>query len=151
DLKNIFAGFFALINIGWQIISRVFKLVANLLGVMTGGSGGVLHLAGSVGELLVQFNDFLTTGEGLDKFFKGLERVLTRPIELLKLFGEAIEFVVLAVKNLVRGNSLTDFGEDLSSRFSGFVKLGEFLTRVWEGLKNVVETLLNVLAPMAAI
>jgi hypothetical protein len=86
-LKSTFKGIFAFFSIIGSIVSGVIGVIWDLVGALTGASGGFLAITGGIGEWLSSIATALTKGEGLTGFFDGLSNILTKPIELFKSLG----------------------------------------------------------------
>lgn len=86
-VKRTFAGLFAVLDIGGQIIKQIIKVVFDLLGMFTKGSGGVLNFTANIGDFLVSLDKAIKSGNGLGRIFGGLEKVLSAPIKLLKILS----------------------------------------------------------------
>lgn len=148
ELKNTFAGFFAIIDIGVRIISGLVGMFASLLGYTTQGSGGILSFTGSIGQFLVKVDDAVKQGSFLNNFFTDLGKVLAVPITLLKLFAGAIETAVDAIDDLVTKKGFDSFASDTQKNFSGLITLGQFFVTVWQGVEKVWGAITGVLKPV---
>lgn len=92
-IKNIhrtFAGLFAVMDIGKQIIGGILRVFGRLFGILLGGSGSFLEITGSIGDFFVALDKSLKAGKGLATFFDGLTAVLAIPIKLFQKITEAI-------------------------------------------------------------
>lgn len=89
-LRSTFAGFFAILDIGWMIIKGVFDVIGRLFGILPNGTGGFLAITAAIGDFIVGIRDFLKSGKGLEGFFKGLGDVLAWPIEAVKKLWEIL-------------------------------------------------------------
>jgi tape measure domain-containing protein len=90
NLRRTFAGFFAILGIGWELLKAGIKFFFDLIGKMTGAGGGLLAFTGNVGDFLVQLHDAIKSGDAFGKFFSGLGKILQVPINLIKKLGELI-------------------------------------------------------------
>ncbi len=90
NLRRTFRGFFAVLDIGKMIVSGIFSVIAKLFGAAGEGSGGFLELTGSIGDFLVSVDVALRKGGQLHKFFDTLGDILSTPVHLLGLLGDAI-------------------------------------------------------------
>lgn len=151
DLKNTFAGFFAIIDIGIQIISGLLKVIGDLFGATTLGNGGILSITGSIGLFLVKVDDAVKSGGFLNDFFKGLETVLRIPISLFETLAQGIGLVIGAITGLVTQKGLDEFASDTEQRFSGLIALGQFFEAVWNGIKTVADAVISVLGPILTV
>lgn len=154
-LRRTAAGVFAVLGIGWDILKAVVKVLFNLIGVATEGSGGFLEFTAKIGDFLVGLHKAVEEGTALTDFFQAVGRVLAVPIRLIKiligyvggLFGSfdgdkaaASTSNWLSKLNLVTTalNAIASGGEKLNSFISGIsanlpaliTKIVNFLTRV---------------------
>ena len=72
NLKNTFKGFFAILDIGKQALSAVFKAISPLFGGLGKANGKVLELTGSLGEWLVTLDETIKQN---DTFTKAIQKV----------------------------------------------------------------------------
>lgn len=86
EIKRTFAGFFAIFDLGKQVIDGVFFVIGRLLGQLGSGSGGVLKFSASIGDILVAFDKMVTNGAYIQKFFSSVSQDITR---VVLLFGAA--------------------------------------------------------------
>lgn len=87
NLKRTFAGLFAALDIGKQIVVGIFHVFGQLFGALGGGSGGFLSLTANIGDFFVSVDKALKKGDRLNKFFEGLGDILSKPIEALREFA----------------------------------------------------------------
>lgn len=125
-LQRTFAGFFAVLDIGWMVIKQVATVIKRLFDVIFAGSGqsssGILEFTAGLGDFLVKIRDAIKSGEGLAKVFKIIGDVLLAPIVLFKkLFA--------AMSTSGEADSGVDFWE----------RIANALKAVWEFLKPVTD------------
>jgi tape measure domain-containing protein len=139
NLRRTFAGFFAILGIGWELIKAGAKFIFDLVGRLTQGSGGFLKFTGNIGDFLVALHKAIKEGEGFTKFFDILGRILQIPINIIrtligligKLFSGAGEGAVAAK------NSIGDLADSLSP----LEKLGRMVSNVWERIQNIFSSI----------
>jgi tape measure domain-containing protein len=90
NLKRTFAGLFAILDIGKQVIVGAVKVIGSLLGQIGQGSGGVLNFTGNIGDFLVSLDKAIKKGQGLTNFFGNLGKILSVPIMLVQSLGKFI-------------------------------------------------------------
>lgn len=90
NLRRTFAGFFAILGIGWELLKAGVKFFFDLIGKMTGAGGGLLQFTGNIGDFLVQLHAAIKSGDAFGKFFSGLGKILQVPINLIKKLAELI-------------------------------------------------------------
>lgn len=84
-IKRVFAGLFAVLDIGWQLIKAGIKFIGDLVVVVGHTSGGLLDFAANIGDMLVQLDKAIKTGHGFTKFFDAVEKALSPIINLLAI------------------------------------------------------------------
>lgn len=89
-LTRSFAGFFAVLDIGWELIKQVVGLIGDLFGVLGEGSGGFLSITAAIGDWLVALDDAVSKGEALEGLFDTLAAVLSVPLEIIKELTAAL-------------------------------------------------------------
>lgn len=89
-LKSVFAGVFAVFDIGKQIVMGIFHALGQLFGTVTKNSGGVLTFAAHIGDMVVAFDKALKQGDLLKNFFRVIANIIAIPIQLVKTFASAI-------------------------------------------------------------
>jgi len=95
NLQRTFRGVFAVLHIVGVVIFNVIRYFATFIGLLAGGGGGVLAFTGSIGDLLVAIDAFLTKGDFIGKFFDAViaaRAALLGPIiavigQVLRAFG----------------------------------------------------------------
>lgn len=129
-LKNTFKGVFAIFDIFLMILSGAAKAVFSFFGVIAGGTGGVLSFTGSIGELIVQFRDFLKSGKFIENFFSGLGGIL-------QIIGGAV---------LVAGHAFKALFNYISGKPMDFNlgPLPDILDRVGDRFKNLAPIIKKV-------
>lgn len=90
ELKRTFAGLFAVLGIGADILKAVVLTLLHLVGVATSGSGGFLKFTASVGDFLVNLREAEQKGQGIVRLIQAIGNVLAVPIKLVKTIAAAI-------------------------------------------------------------
>lgn len=140
NLRRTFAGVFAVFSIGWTIIKNVAMVFADLFGVAFSGSGGFLEATASIGDFLVALDQAVKNGTGVTKFFEGLGNVLRVPVQLIRDLASAI-FELFTFE--------PPSSEGIARTFEPLTRLGEIMTKVWEGALNVLRAVWRVFKPLA--
>lgn len=89
NLRRTFAGVFAVLGIGWDILKQVVLTIGRLVGVTFEGSGGFLEFTARIGDWLVKLREGINRGEGLEKVFRRIGDALEYPIKFIHILGEA--------------------------------------------------------------
>jgi hypothetical protein len=150
NLKTIFLGLFATVDMVWQ----VFKGLAGILGkvLMAVGSliGPFLGLLAAILGPRVEMDNFLKSGNRMADVFDWIGDKLVIPIALLKQFVDWLVELIDTMKNV-------DFN-DIGASFPGLEKAmkpiqraGEVLASVWEFLGRAFGRLGDMLAPVGGM
>lgn len=102
-VKRIFAGVFAIFDIGWQVIKGVAHVFGELIGAFAGSSaGGILEFVASIGDMLVALDKAIKSGEGFTNFFDKIANILKPIITVLGItriaFLDLLTGVAIGVK-----------------------------------------------------
>lgn len=120
DLKNTFAGFFAVLDIIRKVIVIVAKAFMNLIPGNLGG--GILDVTGGLGKMLVNLDKSISTGKGVTGIFKSMGGMFEGLVDILGAFGNAIKIVVGHIVDIAK--ALWDnAGPAIKSLASGLGKL----------------------------
>lgn len=143
-IRRIFAGLFAVLDIGVTIIKEFGKMLFGLGKDASGASGSILDVAAKVGDFLVRIRDAVKSGDGLSTFFKTLGNVIRiiasvilAPIKLITMLGEAI--------NRAFGSDISKAVSKVGSVFSDFGQaFSKFLSSVSvEGFQKLIREMFN--------
>ena len=106
NLKNTFKGFFAILDIGKQALSAVFKAISPLFGGLGKANGKILELTGSLGEWLVNLDETIKKN---DTFTKGIQKV-----------SDFVEKAVSSISEFGKKawTSISDFGKRFKEAFN---------------------------------
>jgi tape measure domain-containing protein len=146
NLKRTFRGVFALFDIGKQVVSGIFGVLKDLIGVVAGGSGGFLNFTGNIGDMLVAFDQALKKGGGLVTFFHGLSGVLQVPLRVLGAVKDVIFGLFDGLgssHSLQAGDALTAMGNSLS----GLAGIGGNFGRIWGHVLTIFNNVKQQLKP----
>lgn len=127
ELKRTFAGVFAVLGIGWEIIKQVAKTLFGLFSTATQGSGSFLKTTASIGDFLVALHKSIAEGEGLGKFFSKLGTILALPIKLLQFLGSLFGKLFANFDGNAAAKTVTDITKNLSP----LALIGQKIGGVW--------------------
>jgi len=146
-LHTIFKGVFAILDIGWITVQRLWGVVQRLFQGMDGAGGGVLTLAARFAELIIKFRDFYRDSDRIHAFFVGLTPLLKAP-------GQAINWLISQLvklwDNLSKFKLSLDFSgfntgiNNLKTALAGLKPTGESVHKVWEGITNIFKKILDI-------
>jgi tape measure domain-containing protein len=127
NLKRTFAGFFAVLDIGWQIVKKLGGVILDLLGVATKGSGGFLNFTGNIGDFLVGIDKAIKGGTGLTTFFNTLTKILAAPIRLIKTMASYLASLFDGFSGAEAAKNVSNF----AAKLNPLGKLGAIVAVVW--------------------
>lgn len=144
ELKQTFAGIFALVSIGIFIVKQIAMQFLNLLGYATQGSGGVLKLTANLGDFLVKAQKVIETGQGVKEFFVDFGDVLAVPIQLIRLLAAYVE----SLFNKFDGDKATKALNSVTVAMGPIGQLGRLADAAWTSLISHFGKLITMLAPL---
>jgi tape measure domain-containing protein len=145
NLRRTFAGVFAILGIGWDIIKEGIKLFFRLFGAVGEGSGGFLETTASIGDFLVAIREALKEGRLLERFFNKLGDVLELPIRALKQVGAFLGSVFDGFDGDKAAEDVSDFAKKLEP----LGKLGDLIIKIWTKVGQVLGSIAERFAPFA--
>lgn len=140
-IKRAFAGFFAVLGIGWDILKQVAITIGRLIGVASDGSGGFLEFAARVGDFFVKLRQAIKDGRGIENFFKGLGDILAIPLKVFKMFGDALSTVFAGVD----GSKAIDAVDKMSKKLEPLGHIGTVIAKGWVIVDNIVTKVMGKL------
>ena len=126
-LKDTFRGFFAVLDIGWQILKGVFGVIKSIFKEVLPLGDGVLSITGTIGNLLVKLDEFLKKNEIIKNVFEIISNVTSSVIQAIKNF----------VSSIVEGFSSVAFGSHNAEE--GFKRFGDKIKEVSEKIKEFIQ------------
>lgn len=149
DLKRTFAGLFAIFDIVGQIIGSIISSFAELFGFTLQGSSSIFEFTANIGDFIVKIDQAIKKADGFKDFFRTLAGIIAVPIGILKTFFGIIADGVEDLTHF-KTDGLDAFASDVNSRFSGLIKIGQFFSTFWNGVKEVAAAVWSFLAPIFA-
>ena len=145
-LRRTFAGVFAILGIGWDIIKEGAKTLFELFGIASGGAGSFLDVTAKIGDFLVAVRQAIHDGTALSSFFKGIGTILAVPVKIILMLADAI------------GNLFNKFnGQDAAKSVTGFVSKFEPLGRLanavltaWSQVPQILDDVFRNFVPFAS-
>lgn len=135
NLRRTFAGFFAILGIGWELIKAGVKFIFDLVGSLTAGSGGFLKFTGNIGDFLVALHAAIKDGNAFGKLFEGISKVLQIPINLIRSLAHLIGSLFSGVGQ--SASSAKDGVSKLAESFSPLQKLGNLISSAWNKILQI--------------
>ena len=137
-IKRTFAGLFAVFKIGVDIVKGILGVIGDLFSEVGKGSGGFLNTTASIGDFLVALKDSIEAGQGLTKFFAGLEKVLKAPLIALGAISRAIKEFFSGID--INAGPVLD---RLQKRFAPFGVLGNVIATVFAHTLGALESFVH--------
>lgn len=69
NIRSIFGAFFGVLGVGWEIFKGLVRYVASFIGLLAGGTGGVLDFTGSLAEIVEKLTQWILKGDYIANFF----------------------------------------------------------------------------------
>lgn len=145
NLRRTFAGVFAVLGIGVDIVKAFLGLIFRLIGSVSDGSGGFLEFTGNIGDFLVGLRKAIKDGALIEKVFDKI--------------GDALEVVVRLIKNVASfiGSLFDGFeGEKAAKSVTAFAskleplgKIGQIVASIWAKILSVLDNVRRAFAPLA--
>lgn len=145
NIRRTFAGFFAILGIGWDITKQIFRVLFDLLGLASEGGGNFLEITANVGDFFVALRKAINEGEGLVKFFDGLKKVLEVPVKLLVAFSQILTHLFDGFNPDAAAEGAVNF----ISKLGPLGVLADFIAYAWERVVGVFGAVWERLQPLA--
>jgi tape measure domain-containing protein len=130
-IKTFFKAFFAVIDIGWEIVKGIIKVFFSLGKAIFSVLGPLLGLLAGNTSFVSSLHETLVTGGGIAKFFDMLAKVITAPFRALqKITGAVADFV----KSISFGDKAKEGVEETGESLEKTASLAE---RLLSSVKNV--------------
>ena len=134
NLKRTFAGFFAVLRIGWDVIKMFVKTLADVLGYSLEGSGGILTFTARIGDFLVKVSDAIHNGKGLGIVFGTIGAAAKK---LVDVFKNVIKFIGGFFDNIDFGKAGDAFAS-LWGKIKPFSALTDGMGKSWSKLGDIL-------------
>lgn len=145
NLRRTFAGFFAILGIGWELLKAGVRFIFDLFGAVSKGSGGFLEFTGNIGDWLVALHKAIKDGQVFGKVFEFLGRILQIPINLLR-------FLANLLGNLfedVNTDGATASIDKLTESLDPLERLGRMVSQIWGNIVRTFTDFAGDLGPVA--
>lgn len=91
SIRSIFHALFGVLGVGVEIFKGILRYVFSFIGILSGGTGGVLDFSKSITDLIGQLTDWILKGDYIAKFFDKIisgRAALLTPI--IKAFSDVL-------------------------------------------------------------
>lgn len=144
-LRRTFAGVFAILGIGWDIVKEGIKTLFSLFGLASGGAGSFLDVTAKIGDFLVAIRQAIHDGTALSSFFKGIGAILAVPIKIILMLASAIGSLFSKFNGQAAAKSVTGF----AAKLEPLAKLAQVVITAWSKVPDVLEQLFKNFLPFA--
>lgn len=128
NLTDTFRGIIAVGKIFWNVLSSIISVIAKMLGYTDDGDSKILSITGTIGRLLVKFEEWLKKGD----------KIKTLIAKVTTFIGNMIG-VIKSLFDIAAPTWMKDFVEGLGSIKDALVK-GDLSTVLTDFKDSVVET-----------
>lgn len=135
NLRRTFAGLFAILGIGWDLLKAGVKFVANLIDKFTEGSGGILRFTGNIGDFFVALRKALQEGQAFEKIFGVLTKVVNAVATAIGYVGSLISRIIQHL-DLAPAEEMLD---RVARAGKPVLSLGEMMVAVWSRVNNFMQ------------
>lgn len=163
NMKRILKGFFAILDIGKQLMGAIFRAVSPVFRTITNVGGGVIGLTASFSDLIVRLDETIKRTGIFDKVFQKIASIIITVINAIKRF-----FNELKQTKLISGfisllnkahTALKNFINAIKEKFSspGFdlfhallERIRQVLTQIGKILSTLKQAFINVINAIAS-
>jgi tape measure domain-containing protein len=137
NLRRTFAGVFALLDIGKQLLTAVAKGLSGVIKYLLPAGDGLLSFTGSIGDWLVALDKAIKEGNVFTKAIDAIGSVLKPIANVIK---NVVVGIINAFKSLSQNadlSGLSSFSDAVQKILSPFTKLGTVIENVFGRIGGV--------------
>jgi len=136
-VKSIFAGFFAVVSIGWAILKGIVSVIGDVVNALSPAGSSFLNAGAGIGDFLTKAKQVLVDGGVIQEFFTKLGEVIVVPIAFLSdLSSKIVDFFTSV------GAGSTD---KVSARFQSIGDAADKAGSAWDSVMAHLQGVFNVL------
>ena len=143
-LQRTFAGVFAILGIGWEVVKGIARFFFGLFAGIEEGDKGILKFTATIGDFLVGLHQAIKAGGGIQNFFDTLLNLVMKLINPIKDFGQVIGNVFAGLDLGDAGKGLGEFISAILSFGSASEEVAEDATSMKDKIQAVFDFLLNI-------
>ena len=137
-VKRLFAGVFAIFDIGWEVIKQVARIFVDLFKAMSSDSSSkLLEMGANFGDFLVHVHDLVKNGKGLTSFFDKVRGAIERLAAVKNVVSDFIENVLGRLAAYLSNVDLSG----IDAKLEPLRAMGVIIEKVWS---NVIDHLDDV-------
>jgi len=144
-VKSMFAGFFAVVSIGWAILKGIAVAIGEVISSLAPAGGNFLKVGAGIGDFLVKAKELLVDGGKIHDFFVRLGEVIVAPIQFIERLAAAIVSFFTKIVGASSDTPAKKFDSigDAANRASS---IWETLTQKLQGVMTVLDKVWNAIA-----
>lgn len=177
NLKRTFAGLFAIVDIGKQLLTAMAKSVTTLASAILPCTGGLLSFTGLIGDFIVGIDNAIKTSDVFNRTFSAITNVIINVVKAIQndlkgmfatpafqtLQGLLTDTAIIVEKafNSIMGtfsnfknidlSGVDEFNNNILNSFRPFTMLGNILSGSLSVIQNILETLAPVFIKLGSI
>ncbi len=177
NLNRTFAGLFAVIDIGKELVTAIAVNFAKLVGDIIPCTGGLLAFTGVIGDFIVGLDEAVQTSDVFNKIFESIYIVVSSVVKAVTNdlkgmlgtpFFQSLKNILVDTADAVVdaftiiANVFGDFGnidlsgvgsftDALENHFHPFTTLGNILSSAMSGITNVLETFAPIFITLGTV
>lgn len=145
ELKRTFAGVFAALGLGWDVVKQLTKFLTDLFGQVTKNSGGFLEITARVGDWLVKLKAAVEQGQDINHFFDKLRQYLQIPVLMLQA---ACDYLKTFFDRFDGASKATQAIDTISNKLGPIGQLSEMMNKVWSSIIDHLGGALKIIDPI---
>ena len=158
NIRETARGFFAVLDIGWELIKATVGFLRDMFNVMFQGSSNILGITSDVGNFLVMLRDVIVEGKVFQRVFGFIGDVLTPIIGFIRgiitalgdFLGVGSDSTDLMAEFSAAGENMAQIADEARVAWEKFLAylnvIGERLRPIGEGIMEFFQDTLDAIA-----
>lgn len=134
ELKETFAGFFAVISIGIFVVKEIADQLLAFFGYASESSGGILTLTARIGNFLVSLKNVIENSDKVSEFFGDLGKAVAAPIAVIQILIGYVNSLFDKINDQQAKQALAT----ISGQLSGMAKYSQDVVVAWDDFLHVL-------------
>lgn len=143
-VKSIFAGFFAIVSIGWEILKGIVLVIQDVYHALSPAGSRILDVSASFGDFLVKLQRTLVEGGKIHDFFVRLGQILAVPAKAIGELADKIGSFFSKTQDTSGATNAFDnvakhvsrLGDFWQSFYERFQKVFDVFGKIWDYISN---------------
>jgi tape measure domain-containing protein len=145
-LKRTFAGVFAILGIGWDVVKAITSTLFKLFGIAASGSGSILDITAKFGDFFVALRTAIKEGHGIELFFERLGNLVAVPIKGIKALIKMLANLFGGFDPQTAAKGITGF----VAKLEPITRIGDLIGIAWSKAGQVLERVWSIFQPLAS-